>query len=313
MQTKIAREEKSPQVLMLTQRIKQTLSIVGAGRVGRGLGRILNDLGWKIRIVADRNITKARAAVRAIGAGQPADELNSQILGSSVVLITTQDGVIENVAAQLAEIGGLEWQGKVVLHTSGALDSSVLKPLADLGAATGSLHPMQTFGEQRPPDLEGRMFGIEGSPAALKVSRKIVRDMGGFAVPLSGADKAAYHSSAMFACGHVLALMEAAVRLLCAQGFTRRQAVRALVPLTRKTLDNFESLGPRAAWTGPLARGDYSTIQRHIKALGDFPQEYLEADVALARLAAVVLSPEPEAAKQQLDKVFGPNPKTAKS
>jgi len=298
---------------MLTQRIKQTLSIVGAGRVGRGLGRILHDLGWKIRVVADRNLTKARAAVRVIGAGQPADELSSQILDSGVVIIATQDGVIEDVAKQLAEIGGNEWQGKVVLHTSGALDSSVLKALADLGAATGSVHPLQTFGEQRPPDLEGRMFGIEGSASAIKVSRKIVRDMGGVVVPLSGANKAAYHASAMFACGHVLAIMETAVRLLCAQGFTRRQAVRALVPLTRKTLDNFESLGPRAAWTGPLARGDYSTMQRHVNALEDFPPEYLEADEALARLSAVVLSPEPETAKQHLDTVFGTSTSRAKN
>ena len=290
---------------MLTQPMKETVSIVGAGRVGRGIGRKLHDLGWKIRVVADRNLTKARAAVRAIGAGVPECGLHSRLLESSVVLIATQDNAIEDVAGELARIGGNEWRGKIVLHFSGGLDSSVLRPLADLGAVTGSMHPMQTFGEQRPPELAGRMFGIEGSSTALKVARKMVRQMGGMAVPLSGANKAAYHSSALFACGHVLALMEAAIRLLSAQGFTRRQAVRALLPLTRQTLDNFESLGPRAAWTGPVARGDYLTMQRHIKALEDFPQEYLEADVALARLAGVVLSTEPDAAKRQLDNVFG--------
>jgi predicted short-subunit dehydrogenase-like oxidoreductase (DUF2520 family) len=292
--------------------MKDTLSIVGAGRAGRGLGRVLHDLGWNIQVVADRNLTKARAAVRAIGAGMPADELNRQMLESAVVLIATQDGRIENVAKELAEIGGQEWQGKIVLHTSGGLDSSVLKPLADLGAATGSLHPMQTFGEQRPPELAGRMFGIEGSPAALKISRKMVQQMGGVAVRLSGANKAAYHSSALFAGAHVLALMETAIRLLTAQGFTRRQAVRAMVPLTRQTLDNFESLGPRAAWTGPIARGDYATMQRHVKALADFPQEYLEAYEALSRLAAVVISAEPDATKRHLDSVFGSSTKKTK-
>jgi predicted short-subunit dehydrogenase-like oxidoreductase (DUF2520 family) len=290
---------------MLAQRMKDTLSIVGAGRAGRGLGRVLHDLGWKIQIVADRNLTKARAAVRAIGAGIPADELNRQMLESAVVLITTQDGLIESVAKELAEIGGQEWRGKIVLHTSGALDCSALKPLADLGAATGSVHPMQTFGEQSPPELAGRTFGIEGSPVALKVSRKMVRQMGGVAVRLLGANKAAYHSSAVFASGHVLALMETAIRLLMAQGFTRRQAVRTLVPLTRQTLDNFESLGARAAWTGPIARGDYATMQRHVKALEDFPPEYLDAYMALARVAAVVVSAEPDATKRQLDNLFG--------
>ena len=178
-----------------------------------------------------------------------------------MILITTPDNAIECVAKDLAQIGGEEWRGKVVLHTSGAIDSSVLKPLADLGAATGSMHPMQTFSDQRPPELAGRIFGIDGSPAALKVARKMIRQMGGVAVRLSGANKAAYHAAGSFACAHVLALMETATRLLMAQGFTRRQAVRALLPLTRQTLDNFESVGPRAAWTGPMARGDFSTVR----------------------------------------------------
>ena len=81
-----------------------------------------------------------------------------------MVLITTPDSAIEGVAENLAQIGGKEWRGKVVLHTSGALDSSVLKPLADLGAATGSMHPMQTFSDQRLPELAGRFSESTAAP-----------------------------------------------------------------------------------------------------------------------------------------------------
>ena len=289
--------------------MSETLSIVGAGRVGRALGRQLHGLGWRIGAVTGRSLPTARAAVRAIGAGYPAGTLTRQVLDSTVILITTPDDVIESVAKRLAQIGGEEWCGKVVLHTSGANDSSVLKPLADLGAATGSMHPMQTFGNQRPPELAGRIFGIDGGPIALKAARKMIRQIGGVAVRLSGANKAAYHAAGSFACAHVLALMETAVRLLMAQGFTRRQAIRALLPLTRQTLDNFESVGPRPAWTGPMARGDYSTVQRHVKALADFPPEYLAAYEALSRLKAVVLSSQPAATLRQLDRAFRSGPK----
>jgi predicted short-subunit dehydrogenase-like oxidoreductase (DUF2520 family) len=209
-------------------------------------------------------------------------------------------------------MGGDEWRGKIVLHTSGAVDASVLKPLADLGAATGSMHPMQTFSDQNPPELVGLMFGVEGSPAALNVARKMIRQIGGKAVRLSGPNKAAYHAAGSFACAHVLAVMEAATRLLMAQGFTRRQAVRALLPMTRQTLDNFERVGPRAAWTGPMTRGDFSTVQRHVGALVDFPREYIEAYKAISRLAAVVLSGDPSATLRQLDREFGPGPKQGK-
>jgi len=290
---------------MLTQRMSETVSIVGAGRVGRALGRRLHELGWRVGGVTGRSISTARAAVRAIGAGHPLDGLTHQVLNSRVVLITTPDGAIEGVARNLAQAGGKEWCGKVVLHTSGSLDPSVLRPLAELGAATGSMHPMQTFSNQNFPDLAKCIFGIDGCAAALQVARKMIHQMGGVAVRLSGANKAAYHAAGSFACVYVLALMETATRLLMTQGFKRRQAMRALLPLTRQTLDNFERVGPRAAWTGPLSRGDFSTIERHVKALADFEPEYLEAYKTLSRLTAEVLAAQPGAMLKQLDRIFG--------
>jgi predicted short-subunit dehydrogenase-like oxidoreductase (DUF2520 family) len=283
----------------------ETVSIVGAGRVGRAMGRRLHELGWHVGGVASRSVSTARAAVRAIGAGQPLDAATHQLMNSRVVLITTPDGAIESVAKNLAHLGGKEWSGKVVLHTSGSLDSSVLGPLAHLGAATGSMHPMQTFSNQNAPDLTKCIFGIDGSPGALQVARKMIHQMGGVAVRLSGANKAAYHAAGSFACVYVLALMEAATRLLMTQGFKRRQAMRALLPLTRQTLDNFESVGPLAAWTGPLSRGDFSTIERHVAALADFDPEYLEAYKTLARLSAAVLAAAPADMTKQLDRLFG--------
>ncbi|MGH9681319.1 MAG: Rossmann-like and DUF2520 domain-containing protein [Candidatus Acidiferrales bacterium] len=298
---------------MLTQRMSVTVSIVGAGRVGRALGRQLHHLGWRIGSVTGRSMTSARAAVRAIGGGHPAELLTRQVLDAAVILITAPDSALEPVARELAKIGGSEWRGKIVLHTNGAIDSSVLKPLADLGAATGSMHPMQTFSDQRVPDLAGTIFGVEGSPGALKMARKMIRQMGGVTVRLSGANKAAYHAAGSLACAHVLALLETATRLLMAQGFTRRQAVRTLLPLTRQTLDNFEAVGPRAAWTGPLARKDYSTLQRHARALAAFPKEYLDAYEAGSRLACAVLSGEPEETSRMLDSVFGLDPTLRKT
>jgi predicted short-subunit dehydrogenase-like oxidoreductase (DUF2520 family) len=273
--------------------------------VGRVLGRQLHELGWRIGVLTGRSITSARAAARVIGAGNARDHLTREVLASKVVLIATPDSAIGSVAKALADLGGGEWRGKIVLHTSGALDSSVLQPLADLGAATGSMHPMQTFSDQTTPKLAGRVFGIEGSAASLKVARKIIRQVGGVAISLSGANKAAYHAAGTLACAHVLALMEAATRILMSEGFTRRQAGRALLPLTRQTLDNFESVGPRAAWTGPLTRGDFSTVQRHVQALADFPREYLEAYKANSRLAVSAISAEPNATLQRLDGIFG--------
>jgi predicted short-subunit dehydrogenase-like oxidoreductase (DUF2520 family) len=286
------------------KKMAETISIVGAGRVGKALGRRLHELGWRVGVVTTRSIPTARAAVRVIGAGHPSDRLTRQVLASDVVLIAAPDRAIEGVAAELAHLGGSEWRGKVVLHTSGALDASVLETLAAAGAATGSMHPLQTFGSQGVPNLSGRVFGIDGNPAALNAARKMIRQMGGVAVRLSGGNKAAYHAAGSFACAHVLALLETATRLLMAQGFKRKQATRALLGLTRQTLDNLEGIGPRASWTGALTRGDLSTVQRHVDALSRFPAEYQDAYKANSRLTAAVLSDDPTAMLQKLDGIF---------
>src|ERR1700684_2722941 len=102
---------------MLTQRMAETVSIVGGGRVGRALGRRLHELGWRLGGVTGRSIATARAAVRVIGAGQPLRAVTRQVLNSKVILITTPDSAIESVAKHLAQVGGEEWSGKVALHT----------------------------------------------------------------------------------------------------------------------------------------------------------------------------------------------------
>jgi predicted short-subunit dehydrogenase-like oxidoreductase (DUF2520 family) len=281
-----------------------TVAIVGAGRVGRALGKRLRELGWTIGAVVTRSSACARRAVRSIGAGRAHAELTRQVVGADLVLITTPDSQIAEVAAQLAKKGGEEWRGKVVLHTSGALDSSVLSALRRRGAATGSMHPMQTFSKRAVPQLEGCIFALEGSPVAIKMGSKVVRSLGGIVVKVASNNKPAYHAAGAMVSGHLLGLVEAATRILMEIGFTRRQAVRALLPLLRQTVVNFERFGPSAAWTGPLARGDFATVRRHAEAMKQFPCEYREAYAALARLSASLLSGKGKEEREQLERAL---------
>jgi predicted short-subunit dehydrogenase-like oxidoreductase (DUF2520 family) len=274
-----------------------TVAIVGAGRVGRGLGRALRQRGWRIGAVITRSPKTATAAVRAIGGGRPEARLDAGVLAADVVLITTPDRAIAKVARQLARVaaatgarqGRIYLAGKTVLHTNGSLGRSVLTPLAKLGAATGSIHPLQTFTLRAAPDLDGRICAIEGTPAALRVARRIARDLDCVPVVIAAKSKPVYHAAAALAAGHTLAVTEAATRILIALGFTRKEAVRALLQLTRETLANFERFGPEAAWTGPLARRDFATAKKHAAALRRFPREYGDAYAVLSRLAMRVL------------------------
>jgi predicted short-subunit dehydrogenase-like oxidoreductase (DUF2520 family) len=286
-----------------------TISIIGAGRVGQTIAKRLRKLGWRIGAVVTRSRPSAHAAVRAIGAGTPHAALTPEALDADVILLSVPDDALENVAQKLAKFAranvAKKSQEKIVLHTSGALDHRVLAPLARHGAATGSMHPMQTFSGRSAPRVEGVIFSIEGAPAARRAAQKIARLLGGTPIIISGNKKPAYHASGTIVAGHALALVESATQTLMKIGFTRQRANQALLPLIRQMLDNYESLGPHAAWTGPLSRGDYATIAKHAKALRQFPREFQEAYAALAHLSARVLPKKRAATKSKLKRALG--------
>ncbi len=274
--------------------------------MGCVLGRRLRELGWRIGPVVTRSAATARAAVRAIGAGAPYGSLTRRVLAADVVLLATPDRAIAAVAEQLAQIGGSEWRGKVVLHTSGALSHAVLAPLRRAGAATGTLHPMQTFGRRGAPNLDGVVFGLDGQPAALRLARRMARWFGGIPVRIEPVHKAAYHAAGGFAAQHTLVVLEAGVRILMRAGFTRQQATRALLALARQTLANLQAHGARDAWSGPVPRGDWDTVARHMAVLRQLPSEYAAAYRALTRLAVRLLAPQPKRWLAKLERALGP-------
>ena len=250
-----------------------------------------------------RSESSARKAVRFIGARRPHAGLTVQALMSRVVLLTVPDDAIPAVASELARIGGDQWRGLIVLHTSGALDSTVLSRLKSCGAAVGSMHPLQSFSGVRPPPLEGRVFGIEGDGSAVRVARSIARALEGMPVKLTAEKKSLYHAAGAFAAGHLLAMEETGVQLLMNAGITRAAATKALLSLSRQVLDNYEKLGPHYAWTGPLSRGDYRVVASHQQALQEYRPEFLEAYQSVSRLAARVLSQETETVLKELERI----------
>jgi predicted short-subunit dehydrogenase-like oxidoreductase (DUF2520 family) len=289
---------------MLSRAMERSLSIVGAGRVGRTLGKRLRGLGWRIGAVVTRSAATSRAAVWEIGAGKPYSRLVPEILHSKVILLTTPDGALGTVASALASFGKSKLRDKIILHTSGALDRIVLAPLARRGASTGSIHPMQTFSGRGAPKLEKVTFAVEGERRAVEVARKIARSLGGVPVIIYSKNKPAYHAAGALVAGHGLALMEAATQVLLKLGLSRRDAARALLLLTRQMLDNFETLGPKKSWTGPLSRGDFETVAKHTTAMRRYPREFQDAYAALAFLSSKVLSKKPAAASNQLKRAL---------
>ena len=215
--------------------------------------------------------------------------MSRRILQSTCILIATPDSAVAGVAEELSRIGGEELKGHVVLHTSGALDSTVLNAVRKHAAAAGSMHPLQTFSGVTVPPLDGKVFAIEGDAQAVRKARKIARAVGGAPSPIEAQNKPLYHAAGALAAGHTLVVVESAIQLLMSLGMKRSEAMRAILPMTKQVLQNYERLGLKAAWTGPLARGDYDVVAKHMTALQGYSPEYCKAYDALNRLAERIL------------------------
>jgi predicted short-subunit dehydrogenase-like oxidoreductase (DUF2520 family) len=282
----------------------RTLSIVGAGRVGRTLGKRLRERGWRIGAVVTRSAATSRAAVRTIGAGTPFSRLTADPFAADLILLCTADDDLPALVRTLAKLGGAKCKGKIILHTSATLDRTVLAPFARCGAATGSLHPMQAFGGKVIPNLSGVIFGVEGDPKARRMGQSIGKSLGGIPVAINTRDKPIYHAAAVMAAGSTYPSIEAGVQLLMRIGFTRARAMQTLVPLIRQIFDNIERIGTRAAWTGPLSRGDYAIVARHARALRRYPREFQQAYAASSLLAGRLLAKSPAAALKKIKRAL---------
>jgi predicted short-subunit dehydrogenase-like oxidoreductase (DUF2520 family) len=249
----------------------QSVAIMGPGRIGLAMGRLLAQSGVPIAFVAARNLAAARRAVRFIGKGIATGLSDPRLESASILLITTSDSAIAPLAHELAQQGkGSEaWRGKVVLHTCGSLPSDVLRPLKLRGAATGSLHPYQTVPspEAGVRNLVGCFWALEGDPRALRLARDWVKRLEGVAFPIRREAKTLYHLSAFLVCPTVVTLMAQSAELLKQAGVPLRISRPMLRKFVAETARNFDDLGGRRALTGPAVRGDGATIRRHLAAL----------------------------------------------
>ena len=252
---------------------KPSISIIGAGRLGTALAIALTSKGYPIVAAAARHAARARKAISladlpshtlALGG----DQLE-QLPPSDLVLITTPDDVIADIAHSFARLRRSSRHRTTFLHTSGALSSEVLSPLARRGFHIGSIHPLVSVSDPRTGAnaLRGAFYCVEGDSVATRFAKAIARDLDGTSFKIKRESKALYHAAAVMASPHLVALFDVATQVLVSCGLKPREAQKILAPLVQSTVNNLKQTSPEKALTGTFARGDLATVQRHLKAL----------------------------------------------
>ncbi len=280
--------------------VPRRFALVGPGRAGTAVSLGLVAAGWSVTRVAGR--APDADSTRAVAATLEAiPSLVSDVgLSAEVVIIATPDRAIGSAARAAA--GGLEPEALVV-HLSGAHGVEILDPVQSSRPSVrlAALHPLQTLrsGASGADRLAGSWAAVAGDDAVLDLAAALrlrpfrVRDE----------DRAVYHAAAAVAANHLVSLMGQVERLASSVDVP----FDAFLSLARAALDNVDAVGPAAALTGPVARGDRATVERHLAALDATERD---AYRALAREAARLASPRPsgvERLTRDLDRSSAPD------
>ena len=229
-----------------------SVRILGPGRAGTALARALDGAGWDVRPLLGRADDPTRAA----------DAVD-------LLVLAVPDGAIADVAASIDP-----QPTTVVAHLAGSLGLGALAPHPRRAA----LHPLVPIpgGDLGAQRLQGATWAVAGDFLA----RGVVSDLGGTAIEVADADRATYHAAACIASNHLVALLGQVERVAASAGVP----LDAYLDLVRATVDNVAELGPAAALTGPVARGDEATVARHLAALDAAERPAYEAMADQARL-----------------------------
>jgi predicted short-subunit dehydrogenase-like oxidoreductase (DUF2520 family) len=244
-----------------------TVGIAGTGRMAKALGALLSRRGIAVSAVGGRNRNGADEAAVFAGAGRGVSIVELPLCASHI-LVAVSDDAIGHVARELAAAG---LRDGVVLHTSGAAGPDAMGELCAAGNSVGAIHPLQTVpsAERGMETLPGATFAYGGDAAARAWAEKLIATLGGRALAVDARYWQHYHAAAVTACNYQMTLVDAALEVLEIAGIAREQALAALGPILRATIENILSAGPERALTGPIRRGDVGTIRGHLAALED--------------------------------------------
>ena len=252
---------------------KAKVAIIGPGAVGRAIGRLLRQKQYTIAAVAGRSHASAQSAVDFIGGGRAANKPATAARGADIIFITTPDRAIETVCETLAAAKAVK-RGAAVFHCSGAHGPDILASARTRKAHVAALHPLQSFAspEQAVKRMKGSFFTLDGDPHALPVAEKLVKALGGSLVKMPPRNRAMYHAALCVLSNYLVAIADLGQLLMGFSGMAPDEIARAVSPLLKGTIENVNALGPPAALTGPIARGDIETVERHLHVLRRLPR-----------------------------------------
>lgn len=251
------------------------IAIVGAGKVGSVLGKILAGNGAKIVAVVSRGNRSAAKTGKYLKCKNVSTSLAAIPPRTNLVMIATPHRAVEEVAHSLATVAHLNFKKMAVCHASGILNADVLEPLAKKGATVFSFHPVQTFPRDfEPKDIlptvRGIYYGVDGNAAALRKAKQLAAKLNGKTITIKPEMRTFYHAACVVASNHITTLLWILEQMFAALKTSEKKFYPVFEPIIMAALHNAARTSPAQSLSGPIARGGVETLSHHFEALQRF-------------------------------------------
>lgn len=246
-------------------------SFIGAGKVGFSLGKYLKENDVDVVGYYSKSEHSSREATIFTNTKQYMN-LEDLIKNSDAIFITTSDDQIKEV---WNEIKGLPIKNKLICHCSGSISSEIFSNISKYGAYGYSIHPMFAISDKYNSykDLSKAFITIEGHEKYSNYFKELFYSLGNNVAIISSENKPLYHAASVVVSNLVLGLINNGVTYLKECGFSQEMAIEALYPLIEFNIKNIREKGIINSLTGPVERGDLTTVMRHCDILEDKDRE----------------------------------------
>lgn len=262
------------------------IAFIGAGRLVQALAPAFHHAGFNVVAIAARSPERAESLSQAVAGCQICASAQQAADKADLVFIAVSDSAIAEVASQIA------WRaGQSVVHCSGATEVSALNAAALQGALIGGFHPLQLFADPGVAlrCMAGSSVAIEAEGSLETRLEQLAQAVGYRAIKLPAGARERYHCASNYGASFLLSLLREACDLWNSFGVSDEQALAALLPLARGTLETAAAKGLAGAIAGPISRGDTEVVAAHMRALAELNAEnlglYREVAVRQLRLA----------------------------
>jgi predicted short-subunit dehydrogenase-like oxidoreductase (DUF2520 family) len=249
---------------------EKNIAIIGFGKLGSALYYELKSNGYTVNTIIEKNSVTYNKIKKITGSHKVFKSINACNFDKcDVLILSVKDSQLEQLVKEINE-KGLNCKEKIILHTSGAKSSNILKIKGLFEKNRGSFHPIQTFNALSLNNqglLSGIFIGIEGGKEFLKYSKGLIKSFNSNLILIKAKDKELYHLACVVSSNLLASYFSILEKIAAKAGISRDKILQVFKPIVYKTVENIFNFGTSKSLTGPFERGDTDTVKMHLSKI----------------------------------------------